>query len=97
MIDELKEKIQEIKDDPQGPWPDKLYDEKYLELKSNAEDDYEFYMDMFGLETNNYIDKDELIEGIIDSDGYGPTLNGYDGDAEEEYVEGKLFYVMRID
>jgi len=97
MIDELKEKIQEINDDPQGIWPDKLYDEKYSELKSNAEDDYEYYMDMFGLETNSYIDKEKLIEGIIDSDGYGPTLNSYDGDAEEEYVEGKLFYVMRID
>jgi hypothetical protein len=97
MIDELKEKVQEIKDDPQGVWPDALYDEKYLELKNNAEDDYEYYMDMFGLETNNYIDKEKLIEGIIDSDGYGPTLNSYDGNAEEEYVEGELFYVMRID
>jgi hypothetical protein len=97
MIMDLRYEIQEINDDPQGPWPDKLYDEKYAELKNNAEDDYEYYMDMFGLETNNYIDKDKLIEGIIDSDGYGPTLNGYDGDAEEEYVEGKLFYVMRID
>jgi hypothetical protein len=97
MIDELKEKIQEINDDPQGIWPDKLYDEKYSELKRNAENDYEFYMDMFGLETNNYIDNDKLILGIIDSDGYGPTLNSYDGGAEEEYVEGELFYVMRID
>ena len=97
MIMDLRYEIQEINDDPQGPWPDKLYDEKYLELKNNAEYDYEFYMDMFGLETNNYIDKAKLIEGIIDSDGYGPTLNSYDGDAEEEYVEGKLFYVMRID
>jgi hypothetical protein len=97
MIMDLRYEIQEINDDPQGSWPDKLYDEKYLELKNNAEDDYEFYMDMFGLETNNYIDKEKLIEGIIDSDGYGPTLNSYDGDAEEEYVEGELFYVMRID
>lgn len=97
MIMDLRYEIQEINDDPQGPWSDKLYDEKYLELKNNAEDDYEYYMDMFGLEVNNYIDKDKLIEGIIDSDGYGPTLNGYDGDAEEEYVEGELFYVMRID
>jgi hypothetical protein len=97
MTMDLRYEIQEINDDPQGPWPDKLYDEKYLELKNNAEYDYEFYMDMFGLETNNYIDKAKLIEGIIDSDGYGPTLNSYDGDAEEEYVEGKLFYVMRID
>jgi len=94
---DLRYEIQEINDDPQGIWPDKLYDEKYAELKRNAEDDYEYYMDMFGLEVNNYIDKDKLIEGIIDSDGYGPTLNGYDGDAEEEYVEGELFYVMRID
>ena len=97
MTMDLRYEIQEINDDPQGPWPDKLYDEKYLELKNNAEDDYEYYMDMFGLEVNNYIDKDKLIEGIIESDGYGPTLNGYDGDAEEEYVEGELFYVMRID
>jgi hypothetical protein len=97
MISDIIEEIQFIKDDPQGVWPDALYDEKYLELKRNAENDYEFYMDMFGLETNSYIDNDKLILGIIDSDGYGPTLNSYDGGAEEEYVEGELFYVMRID
>jgi hypothetical protein len=97
MIDEIRENIQETKDDPQGIWPDELYDEKYLELKNQAENDYEYYMDMFGLETNRYIDNDKLILGIIDSDGYGTTLNGYDGTSEEEYVEGELFYVMRID
>jgi hypothetical protein len=97
MISDIIEEIQFIKDDPQGDYPTELYDEKYLELKRNAENDYEFYMDMFGLETNSYIDNDKLILGIIDSDGYGPTLNSYDGGAEEEYVEGELFYVMRID
>ena len=97
MITDIIEEIQFIKDDPQGDYPTELYDEKYLELKRNAENDYEFYMDMFGLETNSYIDNDKLILGIIDSDGYGPTLNSYDGGAEDEYVEGKLFYVMRID
>ena len=51
-------------------------------------------MSEFGLEYTDYIDKDEFIKGLIDSDGYG-MVNWYDGNVDEIYVKDTLFYVMR--
>jgi hypothetical protein len=97
LITDFKEKIEEINDDPQGDFPQELYDKQYDDMVRGAKHDYEHYMDMFGLEKNRYVDQEKLIEGMIDADGYGPTLNSYDGNAEEEIVAGELFFVMRID
>jgi hypothetical protein len=30
-------------------------------------------------------------------DGYGPTLNGYDGLADDVRILDELYYVMRLD
>jgi hypothetical protein len=49
------------------------------------------------LNWDDYIDKDGFIEGVIDADGYGHTLNGYDGNADEMKVGDKWYYVMRLD
>jgi replication-associated recombination protein RarA len=97
LITDFKEEIEEINDDPKGDFPQELYDKQYDDMVKGAKHDYEYYMDMFGLETNRYVDQEKLIEGLIDADGYGPTLNSYDGNAEEEIVAGELFFVMRID
>ena len=42
-----------------------------------------------------YIDKDAAIQDIIDSDGYGNILNGYDGNYELVDIDGETFVVMR--
>lgn len=97
LITDFKEKIEEINDDPKGDFSQELYDKQYDDLVRGAKQDYEYYMDMFGFEVNRYIDQEKLIDGMIEADGYGPTLNSYDGNAEEEIVAGELFFVMRID
>jgi hypothetical protein len=103
-IDELNElseeyiaEIEEIEEDPDGEFPDELIDEKVESLVSDARYDPESFMDSFGLSWSEYVDKDEFIEGVIEADGYGHTINSYDGTADEIYVGEKLFYVMRID
>jgi hypothetical protein len=103
-IDELKElseehiaEMEEIEEDPEGDFPDDLIESKIDELVSDVRYDPESFMESFGLSWSEYVDKDEFIEGVIDADGYGHTLNSYDGSADEVYVNDKLFYVMRID
>jgi hypothetical protein len=103
-IDELRElseehiaEIEEIEEDPEGDFPDDLIESKVDELVSDVRRDPEEFMESFGLSWSEYVDKDEFIEGVIDADGYGHTLNSYDGSADEVYVNDKLFYVMRID
>ena len=103
-IDELRElseehiaEMEEIEEDPEGDFPDDLIESKIDELVSDVRYDPESFMESFGLSWSEYVDKDEFIEGVIDADGYGHTLNSYDGSADEVYVNDKLFYVMRID
>ena len=103
-IDELNEvseehstEIEEIEEDPEGDFPEELIEDKVDELVSDARRDPEGFMETFGLSWSHYVDKDEFIQGVIDADGYGHTINSYDGSADEVYVNDELFYVMRID
>ena len=103
-IDELNEEItdmdtevEDIKDDPEGDFPDYLLDEIITNRIYDVKNDVEGFMNEWGLEMNEYIDKDAFIKGIVEEDGYGTTLNGYDGSADEINIEGETYYVMRID
>ena len=95
-IQEMNDEITEIEENPDGDYPE---DEIEAAIESRVKDveyDVETFMDEFGLDIENYIDKDSLIKDVVDTDGYGHTLNSYDGTADETYVKDKLYYVMRI-
>jgi phage shock protein A len=94
---EYNEEIEEIKDDPEGEFPDELIDDKVSDLVDDVRRDPEWFLSEYGLNWDNYINKNEFIQGVIDADGYGHTINSYDGSADEVYVNDQLFYVMRID
>ena len=95
-IDELNDEISDIESDPQGDFPQDLIDEKVEDMTEDVRRDPRWFMDEFGLNLTDYIDKDRFIEGVIDADGYG-IVNAYDGNYDEIYVQDILFYVMRID
>jgi len=96
LIIEYEDEIQEIEDSPEGDFPQDMIDEKVEELVKDVKYDPESFMSEFGLDWEDYIDKDEFIQGVIDTDGYG-IVNSYDGNVDEVYVNDTLFYVMRID
>jgi len=95
-IDEMNDEISDIESSPEGDFSDDLIQEKVDELVDDVRGNIEWFMQEFGLNTEDYIDKDAFIEGVIDADGYG-IVNGYDGNVDELYVQDILFYVMRID
>ena len=97
LIKEFEGEIEDIENDPDGDFPDDLLQEKIDELVEDARRDPEYFINEFGLDWENFIDKDEFIQGVIDADGYGHTLNGYDGSADEMKVQDNWYYVMRID
>jgi predicted nucleic acid-binding Zn-ribbon protein len=97
LIEEYIQEIEEIEENPEGDFPRDMIDEKVEDLVSEVRRDPEWYMNDFGLDWEYYIDKDEFIQGVIDTDGYGHSLGTYDGNADEVRVNDQLFYVMRID
>jgi hypothetical protein len=97
IIEEYDVEIEMIKSDPDGGFPEELVsqviDDNVREVKRNPMQ----FIEDFGLEVSNFINRREFIQDVIDTDGYGHTLNRYDGNADEVFVDGDLFFVMRID
>jgi hypothetical protein len=97
MISELEYEIDEIKENPEGDFSEELM-EKIVE--SRVDDvlyDPAEWIKGYGFDLKDFIDQEAFIEGVIDADGYGHTLNRYDGSDDEISVNGTTFHVMRID
>ncbi len=45
----------------------------------------------------SFIDKDDLLESLINDSDYGSALNGYDGNYDEININGTYYIVMRTD
>ena len=104
VIDDLNDKISEYEDEildiesnPDGDFPDDMIQEKIDDLVEDATYDLENFISEHGLNIGDYVNREEFIDAVIDSDGYGHTINSYDGNADEIVVQGETYWVMRID
>ena len=97
LIDSHLDEITQIKENPEGDFPEDLIEDMVNERIRDVRNDPEEFLNEYGLEWDNYIDRRDFIKGIIEADGYGQTLNSYDGSADEVKVGDQWFYVMRID
>jgi len=97
IIEEFNEEIEMIKGDPDGDYPETLVSQVIDDNVSEVKRDPMRFIDDFGLYVSDFINKRGFIEEVINVDGYGHTLNRYDGNADEVFVDGDLFFVMRID
>jgi hypothetical protein len=95
LIEEMEQDIEDIKDDPQGDFPQDLMDNMLEERLDEVRRDVMGYINNWGLEMEYYIDKEALIDGIVETDGYGNAISTYDGDVHESYVLDTLYYVFR--
>jgi hypothetical protein len=103
-IDELRERIDEMNDEisdieqyPEGDFPEDLIEEAIENRVDEVKHNIQWFMEEFGLEWSRYIDNDEFIKAVVDEDGYGHTLNSYDGVADDVRILDELYYVMRLD
>ena len=84
---EIGDEIDEIQENPEGDYDENAMEDAVMGLVSQYNDDpRSFYDDFFSggeysnfLIRNRLIDFDELIEGVVDTDGVGHSLNSYDG------------------
>jgi hypothetical protein len=92
----LIEKIDEIEAEPEGEYKEDAIEEKIDELVESVEENLMKYIEDYGLEINNFLDGEEIIRLVIQSDGY-QVMSSHDGELNEEYVDGETFYIIRID
>jgi hypothetical protein len=101
---EIQDEIEEINNNPDGDYDEdameNAIDEKVNYYTRNVEYFVENYIgvdDYFDwIVKNNFIDVRALIEGVVESDGYGVSLSSYDGDVNEEVVDGRTYYIIRV-
>jgi len=97
LIDDYTLEILEIRSDPQGEFPDELIDDMIATKLQEVKADPWWFFDDLNLDYEQFVDIDAFTQEAIDTDGYGHYLAPYDGEAHEVYVDGDLFYIMRID
>lgn len=103
-IDEIRTEIDDIKDDPDGDYDESKIEEAIENLVNEYKNDLEsFFSNYYGVNyyewaiDNDYINKDELIDAVVDADGYGTCLNSYDYSYETEEINGNVYTIIRID
>jgi hypothetical protein len=96
-ISDIEYEIESIKNDPDGEYNEdeieELIEDRLNDIRRNPTD----FLDELGLDYFEYMDKDSLLEDLINSDDYGNALNGYDGSYDEIRVNDNYYIVMRID
>jgi hypothetical protein len=92
----LDEKITEITDNPEGDYKPEAIEDLIELMVDRAKDDVIGTMKEYDLEMENYIDKDEVVRLVLRNDGL-ETMSSYDGQVNEEIVDGTVFYIIRVE
>ena len=90
--------IEDIKENPEGD-----YDEQEIEdtiegmVDDNVDNIFSLLRDRGydGHALLDFVDVDAAIDYVIRTDGYGDTLNSYDGMEDSYTINGEEYYVMR--
>ena len=94
--DELNEELDELKDSDKTV-PESLIDDKVESLVDDLVSDPIDLINNYGLELKNFVDMRELIKGIVEIDGYGQTINGYNGGEDTIEFNNETYYIFQID
>jgi len=97
-IYDYEQLMEDIKENPEGD-----YNEQEIEdtIESMVEDNMDDIFNVLrgrGYDNSallDFVDVDAAIDYVIRTDGYGHTLNGYDGTENEYNINGEDYYVMR--
>lgn len=92
-IDWLQEQIDELNE--QKEITDDMKEEKIEELIDNASRNVIHYATEYGIDVENYIDKDKLLESLVNESDYG-AINSWDNTYDEIRYDGVLYIVMCI-
>lgn len=97
-IDELNDEIEEIEnaDDYYTYSEDSIMDAVESQKNEIIEDPISFLRQFGDTNISYYVNEDELIESVINEDGRGNSLAGYDGYENEIEYNGTTYFIYRI-
>ena len=95
-IEVIDEEIQDIKDDPDGDLNESEIEEAVEDRLGQIKDDPVGWLDEMGDDYNNFIDRQSLLNDLIDENDYG-VISSYNNEYDTVSVNDSTFVVMRID
>lgn len=95
-VNMLEEKREEIANSPEGDFTEQAIEMEIEVRMEDVERDPLEYLRNFDLDFKNYLDMDKVYELVLQNDGFG-VMSSYDGEVNEEIVNGDLFYIIRVE
>ena len=86
--------IDDIKENPDGDYPDDMIEEKIDELVDDAMSDPLGFLKEYDFKISDYVDADEVAQGVVDTDGV-EVMAPYDGVVNEEDYLDTEFSIFR--
>jgi len=96
-IEEAEEEIESIESSPEGGPSYEMVENKVEELLDEVRSNPVYYLESMGFDISGYVDVDSLAGDVIDTDGAGPSLSGYDGEESEAQINGTWYFVYRVE
>ncbi len=96
QYDELNEELDELKDSDKTI-PENLIEEKVESLLEDKTYDAATTIRDYGLNMQDFVDMGALIKDVVDTDGYGNTINSYDGTEDTVEFDNETYYIFQID
>jgi len=93
QLESQKEKILE---DPQGEFSEDVIEREIEARLEYVKERPLQQLKEYGMEIDSYIDKRKVYQEVLDNDGF-EVMSGYDGEVNEEIVNGDTFYIIRIE
>lgn len=100
MIDETEEKKDRAQDELDSIEPDDepsqdMVDDEVERIVNRYMRDPLNFIKEHNLNLKDFIDEDELAQGLVDEDGWG-IMNSNDGTYDSVYINGEEYYIMKI-
>ena len=96
-IEELEEERDDLTLSPEGEPTEEMIEEKVNDYLSDVRSNPQQYLKEYDLDIEEFVNKDEVIEDAVDTDGVGQNISHYDGIEYDITIDGHDYYVFRMD
>jgi len=93
-IEEIETEIDEINDSPDGEYKEEAIEDKISDTVEYYVNNYKEYLSNIGSDIDDYIDKDSLVQYLVDSEDYG-QMSSYDGEYDTIRFNEREYYIFR--
>jgi len=96
QYDELNEELDELKNNEKTV-PEDLIERKVEEMLDDKSYDIIGTCRDYGIELSQFVNEDELAQGMVDADGFGHTINSYNGNEDDIVFDEETYYIFQIE